>query len=90
MEKKLIAERTKAGLQARRAKGLKLGRPKGSGNKQSKLFRHLKEIDDRYHDGVPIYRLSKDYNVSWRTLNNFLVTYKSKKQQSKRTATNLS
>ena len=42
IERNLISERTKEGLKAVRAKGIKLGRPKGPG--KSKLDPHREEI----------------------------------------------
>ena len=46
IERDLISERTKEGLQARKAAGLKLGRPKGPG--KSKLDQHRGEINLKF------------------------------------------
>ena len=55
-----ISERTKAGLQARKAKGIKLGKPKGT--IQSSMYDKDRErIMELYHLGVPVKKIVTDH-----------------------------
>lgn len=54
-ERELISERTKMALAARKAEGVKLGRPKGSGNKNISLLNGYKsDIENLLAKGISI------------------------------------
>jgi len=73
IERDLISERTKMGLDAARAKGKTLGRPKGSTGK-SKLDDHKAEIVDLLQKGMSKRALSRYLNVSAPTLSHYIST----------------
>ncbi len=62
MERSLISERTKAGLEAARAKGKLLGRPKGPG--KSKLDKHKEEIVALLKNGSRQNYVAKRYGTT--------------------------
>ncbi len=66
IERDLIAERTRNALRARRAAGVKLGRPKGPG--KSRLDAHREQIVERLGFGVPIAKLARDCGVTAATM----------------------
>lgn len=70
IERDLISARTKEALKARKAAGVKLGRPKGKG--KSKLDPYTEEIDALLKMGVPQIRVAKKYGVHVLTLRNWL------------------
>ncbi|MBS3755671.1 MAG: recombinase family protein [Desulfobacterales bacterium] len=70
IERDLIAERTKEALKARKAAGVRLGRPKGPG--RSKLDPHKDEIKKRLDLGVPKSRIAKDFNTTSANLANWI------------------
>lgn len=72
IERDLISERTKMGLEAARAQGKTLGRPKGSLG-ISKLDGHEKEIADLLGMGMTRAALARHYKVAAPTLNAFLM-----------------
>ena len=75
IERDLISERTKAGLQAAREKGKVLGRPKGSlGN--SKLDGKERDIKDLLNKGVSKTAMAKILGVSRTCLYSFIETRK--------------
>ena len=75
IERDLISERTKAGLQSAREKGKVLGRPKGSlGN--SKLDGKEKEIKNFLNKGVSKTAIAKIFDVSRTCLYSFIETRK--------------
>ena len=57
-------------LQARKAQGIKLGRPQGKG--KSKLDAHKDDIIKMLSYGVPKTMIAKQYNTSVGNLYNFL------------------
>lgn len=62
-ERAYIAMRTKAGLEAAKAKGVKLGRPKGSKNKKGRtLDKHRSAIKKYLELGVPLASIVKIIN----------------------------
>jgi DNA invertase Pin-like site-specific DNA recombinase len=67
IERRLISERTKQGLQNARSKGKKLGRRKGSKVK-SKLDQHKDDIIDLLSKGVPKTRVASTFNVAVPTV----------------------
>ena len=70
IERDLISARTKEGLRARKAAGVKLGRPKGPG--KSKLDQYRPEIEALLKSGSPPIFIAQRYKVARRTLFNWL------------------
>jgi DNA invertase Pin-like site-specific DNA recombinase len=70
IERDLISERTKEGLRARKAKGVKLGRPRGPG--KSKLDPHREEIVALLKCRSPKTFVAAKYGCKVGTLNNWL------------------
>ena len=70
IERDLISERTKEGLRARKAAGVKLGRPKGPG--KSKLDQHKDEIVALLNNGSTKTFVAKRYNSTVGNLGNWL------------------
>jgi DNA invertase Pin-like site-specific DNA recombinase len=70
IERDLISARTKEALKARRAAGVRLGRPKGPG--KSKLDPHRKDIIDDLARGVPKTRVARRYGTTETNLWNWL------------------
>lgn len=70
IERELISLRTREALHARKATGMKLGRPKGKG--KSKLDEHSGEINRLIALGVPKTIIAKQYGCSVGNLYNFL------------------
>lgn len=70
IERDLISERTKEGLRARKAAGVKLGRPKGPG--RSKLDQHKEEILALLKNGSTKTYVAKKYDTSLPNLYNWL------------------
>jgi len=71
LERDLISERTKKALAAKKAQGVKLGRPKGSLGK-SKLDNKIPEIIDLLKDRAPHSFIARRLKVSRTTLVNFI------------------
>lgn len=70
IERDLISARTKEALKARKAAGVKLGRPNGPG--KSKLDPHREEIVDKLKLGVPKTKIAKRYGTTEANLHNWL------------------
>lgn len=70
IERDLISLRTIEALQAKKADGVKLGRPKGKG--KSKLDEHLEEILKLVDLQVPKTIIARQYNTSVANLHRFL------------------
>ncbi len=70
IERDLISSRTKEALKARKAKGIKLGRPKGKG--KSKLDPYKEEIEALIKTGVTKTRIAKKFNCTPQNLYHFL------------------
>ena len=70
IERDLISSRTKEALQARKAAGIKLGRPKGPG--KSKLDPFREEIIAMLKNGSTKTYLAKKYNTSLPNFYNWL------------------
>ena len=70
IERDLISIRTKEALQAKKASGVKLGRPKGKG--KSKLDLHKEDILKLVELKVPKTIIAKQYNTSVINLYKFL------------------
>lgn len=70
IERDLISKRTKAALAARKAQGIKLGRPSGPG--KSKLDKHKEEIIALLSNGSTKAYVSRRYGTSAGNLANWL------------------
>ena len=70
IERELISMRTKEALQVKKASGIKLGRPKGTG--KSKLDEHKEDILKLIELHVPKTIIAKQYNTSSGNLHKFL------------------
>lgn len=70
IERDLISERTKEALRARKAAGVKLGRPKGPG--KSKLDPHREEIEALLRNGSTQKYVARRYKTSPANLSNWL------------------
>lgn len=70
IERDLISERTKEALAAKKATGVKLGRPKGKG--KSKLDQHHDEIIALIQTGYPKTKIAKKYGITTQNLYNWL------------------
>lgn len=70
IERDLVSARTKEALKARKAQGVKLGRPKGPG--KSKLDPHRMEIEALLKNGTTKAFVARRYKVSEPTLFNWL------------------
>jgi DNA invertase Pin-like site-specific DNA recombinase len=70
IERDLLRQRTKEGLEAARAKGKQLGRPKGTGS--SKLDQYKIEIESMIKTGVQKKYIASKYKVAPGTLTAWL------------------
>lgn len=70
LERDFISQRTKEALKARKAAGVKLGRPRGPG--KSRLDPHKEEIIALLKTGVPKTKVAGKYGVKTSTLYNWL------------------
>ena len=70
IERDLISKRTKEALRARRAKGVKPGRPKGPG--KSKLDQYKEEIEALLKNGSTKSYVAKKYGTNLPNLYNWL------------------
>lgn len=74
LERDFISKRTKEALRARKAAGVKLGRPKGPG--KSKLDKYREEIIALLKNGSTKAYVAKKYGVTPPTLHNWLTKNK--------------
>lgn len=68
IERELISERTKQGLEVARAKGKRIGRQPGEKPHYFKLSPYREEIRERMQRGDTINRMARDYGVGWSTM----------------------
>ena len=78
IERQLISERTKAGLERAVKHGKKIGRPKGKKNRRCKLTGRCRYIMRLRTFGKSKAEIARELGVSWLTLNNFMIRYKIK------------
>ena len=71
IERTLISERTKAGLERARKNHKRIGRQKGEKPRNFKLTPYSKEIRKQLKDGRSINSMAKQYGVRWKTMNDF-------------------
>lgn len=72
MERNLISQRTKEGLEAKRRAGVKLGRPNGAKNKKYRLDPHKDKIISMLNMGIPKAQIAKKLSCDSSTLYQFL------------------
>lgn len=72
IERDLLRERTKAALQARKARGLPVGRQPGAMGKRNKLTGRMAEIEPLITAGVARAAIARVMGVSRQTLHTFL------------------
>ncbi len=68
-ERSLISQRTKSGLDAARKRGIKLGRPKGMGERVQAAFPRILEMREK---GIRIKEIQKVTNISRPTIYKYL------------------
>ena len=78
IERQLISERTKAGLERAVKHGKKLGRPKGKKPSRYKLTGKGGYIRRSRAAGKSKSEIARDLGVTWVTLNKFMIRYKIK------------
>lgn len=74
IERQLISERTKQGLEVARAKGKKIGRAKGEKPHYYKLTPFKAEIEKAIAEKQSVNSLALKYGVRWQTMKNFIKT----------------
>ena len=71
IEKTLISERTKAGLERARKRGKRIGRQPGEKPHYFKLTPYKTRIRKYIKEGRSINSMAKEFNVSWKTMRDF-------------------
>lgn len=71
IERTLISERTKAGLERARKKGKRIGRQKGEKPHRFKLTPFKNKIKRYIKEGRTINSMAKEFGVRWQTMKNF-------------------
>lgn len=74
IEKSLISERTKAGLERARKKGKRIGRQKGEKPHYFKLTPYRAKIKRYMKEGRTINSMANEFGVKWKTMKNFCTT----------------
>ncbi len=72
LERQLISERSKMGIQKAREQGKQIGKRKGDIPYYVKLRPYQAEIIAKRKNGGTILGLAKQYNVTWKTMQSFL------------------
>lgn len=76
IERQLISQRTKEALALRKKEGVKLGRPRGSANKKSKLEGTELAISVMIWAGTNVNQMAKLYGTHRNTVKRFIITKK--------------
>lgn len=76
IERTLLSERTKQGLERARKQGKHIGRRKGQKSKKYKLTGKAAYIKRERSTGRSKLSLAKEFNVTWITLNKFMIKNK--------------
>ena len=76
IERNLISQRTKEALARKKSEGKKLGRPKGSLSKKTKLTGKEEEIKDLLRNRVAVSAIGRILNVHRLTVENFIKSRK--------------
>ena len=71
IERTLISERTKAGLERARKKGKKIGRSLGEKPRHFKLSPYKTRIKKYIKEGRSINSMANEFGVNWQTMKNF-------------------
>lgn len=71
IERTLISERTKAGLERARMKGKRIGRQQGEKPTHYKLTPYKRKIKKYISEGRSINSMAKEFHVQWLTMKNF-------------------
>jgi len=74
IERNLISQRTKEALARKKSEGKKLGRPKGSLSKKTKLSGKEDEIKDLLKKKISVSAIGRILNVNRLTVENFIKT----------------
>mgnify|MGYP001338165496 FL=1 len=81
MEKRLIAERTKNALRARKEQGVKLGRPAGKGRKVEAILKEKNvDIEGLKNIGLSAVKIGKLIGVDRRTVSDYLKAIEQEKK----------
>lgn len=72
IERTLISERTKAGLERARKKGKRIGRQKGEKPHYFKLTPYKTQIRRYIKEGRTINSMAKEFGVRWKTMKDFV------------------
>ena len=72
IERSLLSQRTKTALDAKKAAGVKLGRPFGAESKKLKLSKNTKRIRDVFDKKVPKAQIARIMGVQKITLRRFI------------------
>jgi len=71
IERSLISERTKAGLERARKRGKRIGRQPGEKPHYFKLTPHKRKIKQYMKEGRSINSMAREFGVKWKTMQNF-------------------
>lgn len=79
IERNLISQRTKEALARKKSEGKRLGRPKGSLSKETKLTGKENVISDLLRKNIPVSAIGRILNVNRLTVDNFIKSRKLRK-----------
>ena len=83
IERDLISERTKLGLEVARKNGKRIGRQKGEQVYNVKLRPYQRQIKRKVNEGRSINSLAREYGVTWSTMKQFITYYSKMKKPEK-------
>ena len=83
IERDLISERTKLGLEVARKNGKRIGRQKGEQVYNVKLRPYQRQIKRKVNKGRSINSLAREYGVTWSTMKQFITYYSKMKKPEK-------